>query len=422
MIRPRLQIGFLAFGLVVVLGFGLASPPKFIAQTQERVFDTLLLWASSTPSGQTPVRVVDIGAVDEAGKPWSRAATARLMEVVALAKPKAVAFDIVFSGNCAPSGQNTALARALAEAPVVLGFLLSPRPTLPPRLGPDLAVSKAVLGSMWSAAGAESPCPDFTASAQGLGVTALLADVDGLVRRAPGSVLVAQVAYPSLAVEAARLAKPSAGLPVLVADPAGLVLRLGSDLLKADPAAQLRFAPSLPDVWVNRSQNAASLLVPNADLSALSGALVSIGSSLPQSGGLRATATSPIQPSVQIQADLAEALLSGRLPFRDQRAAFWEAGATLVLGLSAIALVLAFPVGAGGGGHSRTPSGLVGGESCMVSRHRQPDRPSLSRPCHVKRRNAGLDWQSQPLSSRRARLAPQNGTVSARTRRASPCQ
>lgn len=346
-IRPRLQIGLAAFALVAALAIVLASPPRFIAQTQERVFDTVLLWASAPPQSQTSVRVVDIGALDEHGKPWSRAATARLMEAVAKANPKAVAFDMVFSGNCAPNGQNAALAMSLAKAPVALGFLMSARAAMPPRPGPDLAVSKAATGRMWASTGAESPCPAFAAASQGLGATALLADADGIVRRLPAAVLVGQVAYPSLAVEALRLANHSAALPVLAPDPAGLVLRLGPDLLKSDPAAQLRFAPSRRDIWAKRSNSATDLLAPGADLSALSGALVFIGSSLPQSGGLRATATSPIQPSVQIQADLAEAMLSGRLPYRDQRAALWEAGATLLLGLAAITMVLAFPVGAG---------------------------------------------------------------------------
>ncbi|RUS58917.1 adenylate/guanylate cyclase domain-containing protein [Pseudorhodobacter sp. E13] len=345
MMRQRLPIALAA--LLCLAGFAALlarSPPTFLL-LQERVFDAVLRLASAKATPR--VQVIDIAEVDDQGLPWGRAATARLLAALATAGPQVVALDIVFSSDCGPGPANDALAHAIGQNPTVLGFLMSARTTLPLRPGPRLAVSGTP--TLWEAAGAEGPCTGFADAAAGLGVTALLADADGLVRRIPAAVRAAGVVHPSLALEAVRLAQPGAASPVLAAAAQGNRLRVGSAIFATDAAAQLRFAPSQPQVWAARTSDAASLLAPDADLSRFQGAVVFIGSSLPQRGGLRATASSPIAPSVQIQADLAQGLLTGHLPQRTAAAPLWEAAAATTLGLASIALLLLAPVGAGVG-------------------------------------------------------------------------
>ena len=87
----------------------------------------------------------------------------------------------------------------------------------------------------------------------------------------------------------------------------------------------------------------ADAVLAGADLEALRGAVVFVGSSLPERGGLRPTAASPLQPSVQIHADLAGALLSGSAPHRDAKSSRREAGFVAGAGLIATLAVLALP-------------------------------------------------------------------------------
>lgn len=341
--RQRFQVALVAMACLAVLIGIIARPfPSFVL-LQERLFDSTITLLSANPPAS--VLVVDIGEVDDQGLPWGRAATARLLEVLASARPKAIALDIVFSSDCGPNPANAALAGALAKSPTVLGFLMSGRTTLPLRPSPKFAVSGTP--TLWEAAGAEGPCPAFAMAAQGLGATALLADADGILRRVPAAVQVAGAVHPSLAVEAVRLAWPSNLLPVIVPSRSGYDFRLGAALIKADLSAQLRIVPSDPQEWALRTTDATVLLAQNPDLSRFEAAVVFIGSSLPQRGGLRVTATSPIHPSVQIQADLAEGLLSGQLPHRDQRAPLWEAGIAAALGFATLAMILLAPIGAG---------------------------------------------------------------------------
>jgi adenylate cyclase len=84
-------------------------------------------------------------------------------------------------------------------------------------------------------------------------------------------------------------------------------------------------------------------VLEGADLASLRGAVVFVGSSLPERGGLRATSVSPLQPSVQIHADLAYTLLSGKAPHRDAVSPWHEAGFAAAAGLIAVTAVVALP-------------------------------------------------------------------------------
>lgn len=136
--RPgRGRSGLFLAGASVAFGLALLvlHPPSDMRAAQDRVFDAMIL-ALPWPADPGPaVRVVDIGAVDETGAPWDRGDTARLAARLADAGPTVVAWDIVFSGDCAPGPVNRALAAALARGPSVLGFLLADAG--PPRR-PDL--------------------------------------------------------------------------------------------------------------------------------------------------------------------------------------------------------------------------------------------------------------------------------------------
>lgn len=313
----------LALSLALAALFVIAPP--WLILWQDRVFDRMM---TALPPAEPAERVtvIDIGATDDLGQPWDRTATARLVATIAATKPRATGFDIVFSGNC-DRPVNAALAHGFAQSGAVLGFLLSPTPggSLPPG---DLAVAEDV--TLWPAAGAEAPCPAFTAAASAVASIALPGDADAAVRRIPAAVSVAGIAHPSLPVALARRAQGDA--PALLLPRA---LRLGDVQLRA-PDGLLRFIPSPPDRWLQRSLPAAGVLSGSVTLP--DRALILVGSSLPEAGGLRPTAASPVTPSVQIMADTVEQILSGQVPWRPVWAPATEA--LVVLGLGGAGLWL----------------------------------------------------------------------------------
>ena len=310
-------------GLTLALAGLFAAAPGALRAVQERVFDRLI------QPVQGEVRVIDIGATDETGAPWSRASTARLVEALATRRPALIGFDMLFAGDC--DGQPAQdLARALDKVPAVLGVLLSPStgPQLPPT---RLALAGPV--PLWPAAGADAPCPAFARAEWA--AMALMGDADATVRRVPVGVRVEGQALPSLAVAMAARMEGEA-----IAGPDWL--RLGTRQPMPTEAGTLRFAPAPPTLWASRTFAAQDILAGRVDLP--EGAVLLIGSSLPQRGGLRPTAVSPVTPSVQIWADALNGVRAGNLPHRPRFGPWLEAGFVALAGLAALlALARATP-------------------------------------------------------------------------------
>lgn len=308
-------------GAVLALALIFARPPEGLRLWQERVFDRVLLALPLLPDRRAVV--VDIGAQDDLGRVWDRISTARLSARIAASQPRVVGFDLLFAGSC-DRPETAALARGLQALPAVLGFLLTDRrgPPLP-----DLHLAVAGGAELWQAEGADLPCDSLPGQRAAM---VLMGDADALVRRVPVGVAVDGVAQASLPV---ALAAAVGGGQVL-AGPGWL--RIATQGFVAE-GGSLRIQPSPPAIWAARRVDAAELLAGRADLP--QGAMVLVGSSLPQRGGLRPTAASPVAPSVQIMADAVEGLVSGHLPARAGWAAWLEAGFVLLAGLAGFAMM-----------------------------------------------------------------------------------
>lgn len=330
-VRRRRRAGLWALGLCLMAAGLLLARPLWLQGWQERAFDGLILTA---PLPQTAaVTVIDIGRTDERGDPWSRSASARLAARLAEAGPRVIGWDIVFAGGCGPEVANLALAATLGRAPTVLGFLLANRPETLPGPSPLLALSASAAPHLWAAPGAEGPCPGFVTPSVTLGGLALPGDAEARVRGVPVALGVGGVAWPSLVIEVWRRAR-AAGAPLLSLDAGGVpTLRLDGVALDLDSAATLRFQPRSRAARAARTLDANEVLRGTADPARLAGRIVLVGSSLPQSGGLRPTAIDPLYPSVQIAADALEGLVAGRLPHRPAAARWAEALALALAGL-----------------------------------------------------------------------------------------
>jgi adenylate cyclase len=320
--------------LLLLLTVWTASPGARVA-LRERTFDRLLPVLPEAPATGPGVVIVDVDrtALARFGDwPWPRTRLAELVDAVASATPSVVGLDMLLAGpdRFAADG-NAVLAKALARAPAVLGFVLEPGAggqDLPAT--PILARGPVLLSDLWRAQGVAGPAPELVDVAQGLGALVTAADADGPIRRVPLLLQAGGVARPGLAVELVRLAQQAGALLV---DPDGVLhigvihLPLGSDAtLRLVGGSKVRSVPAL------------RVLEDAATRASLAGRIVLIGGSAPELGGLRATPQSPVTPSVSIQAGAVEAMLHHATFVRPGWADWVEPFSALVLGLVCLLL------------------------------------------------------------------------------------
>ena len=91
-------------------------------------------------------------------------------------------------------------------------------------------------------------------------------------------------------------------------------LATGDLLIPLPGDALLRLVPVAAEHRAARTISVADVIDGTADASRLAGAIVLLGASAPELGGLRQTPADPLTPSVQVQADAVEQIFSGRAP------------------------------------------------------------------------------------------------------------
>jgi adenylate cyclase len=332
------------------------SPGGLRDGLRERTLDRLLPVLPLRDAVGPGVAIVDIDRETLARLgpwPWPRARLARVVRAVAAGRPAALGLDILLAGpdrfSAAailredgvadpvaglPDG-DALLAEALGAAPSVLGFALDDAGS-----GQDLPATPILLRApislpgLWRAAGLVGPTPAVAAGAQGFGAQVAAADADGPIRRVPLLVLTGGTLRPGLAVEVVRVA---AGAGALLID-AGARLHIGGVMVPLGPDAAMRLVQRPPSAWESRTISAARLLDDATAARTLAGRIVLVGSSAPEVGGLRVTPASAATPSVQIQAEAVEALLSGSVAYRPAWLGLAEVAAAAALGLLGLML------------------------------------------------------------------------------------
>ena len=354
---------------------GLATLTAFLAATlllptndvlRDRAFDMQLAggqWLRKpAPSGQKVIVVdIDRRSIDTLGDwPWPRDTMARLVDAIAGRRPAAIAIDILLAepddrspaalarrlGSATGRAEISALAerlpdgdellaRAISRVPVALGMVLDPdrNGTLPGAA----VVSRGPLpfDDLWQTTGAIGPTESLATAASGLGALSLPGSADGAIRQVPLFVAAGGVLMPGLATEALRLAEGAASYRI-EADPPTLVI--GNRQLALSHDALLRLAPAAPGHRAARTVSAVDILEGRAGDDRLAGAIVLLGGSAPQLGGLRRTPADPLTPSVQIQADALEQIAAGRVPRTLAIEPIVQPFAILIIGALAIVL------------------------------------------------------------------------------------
>jgi adenylate cyclase len=329
--------------LVLCLVAAALTPHAWREALRENAFDLVLAADHRVRRNiehgiETRVVVIDVDrrAIDALGPwPWPRERLARVVEAAAAARPAAIAVDILFAESDARSPGQLArrlgtvtgrgdllaladtlpdddkrLAAAMRNVPVALGFVLDPDRLKSVPAAPIVIRGALPLRELWRAAGASGPVAELEQAAEGFGALSLPGDADGLVRRVP--LLVGGGALlPGLALEAVRL-KQKASAYLIDASPP--MLRAGELAIPLPDDALLRLVPAAADRYATRTISAADLAEGRADTGRLAGAIVMIGGSAPELGGLRQTVSDPVTPSVQIQADAVAQIAAQRVP------------------------------------------------------------------------------------------------------------
>jgi len=363
MIATR-RYGLRAVSALVAVGLvaaWLSGAGAFRDSFREGAFDVLLPWLVN-PRPDPALIVVDIDRDTLArygSWPWPRTLLGELVGAVSRAGPAAVGLDVLLdrtdtglpgstperppdgsagagtAGEEAPSG-DAAIAAAASLVPTVFGFVLNDAETgntLPST--PLLFRGRPQLPDIWTAASVIGPSPTIAAAAKGFGALVLSPDPDGRIRRVPLLVDAGGLLRPGFAAELLRVHFGTSGILIEAAPP---TMRIGVLAVPLDPDAQLRIVPTGVAFWQRRTISAAAVMKDRATRVLLAGQIVLIGSSAPEVGGLRVSATSAATPSVQIQADAIEMLLRSPLPTTPAYVRPTEAVATLGLAIFAAAL------------------------------------------------------------------------------------
>jgi adenylate cyclase len=365
-LQQRLPVAMGTATLTVFLAAAILLPQTTSEVLRDSAFDTELAgdqWLRRPATSGLKVIVVDIdrASIDTLGAwPWPRETIARLVEAVAIGRPAAIAIDVLFAepddrspaalarrlgsvtgraeisalGENLPDGDKR-LARAISSVPVALGFVLDP--DRDGALPGAVIVSRGVLpfDNLWQASGAIGPVPPLAAAASGLGALSLPGSADGAIRQVPVFVAAGRVLMPSLAAEALRLAAGASSY-LIEGEPPTLVV--GSRRVALSRDGLLRLVPVAPWRRVTRTLSAVDILEGRVDGGRLAGALVLLGGSAPELGGLRRTPADPLTPSVQIQADAVEQMVAGRVPRTLAAAPIVQPLTILVIGALAVAL------------------------------------------------------------------------------------
>jgi adenylate cyclase len=352
-----------------------AWDPAPVARLRLAIFDNYLANAPRVADPDFPVKVVDIdeASLAKLGQwPWARTKLAAIIDRLREAGAKTIAIDLILAepDRLSPSAlaehlplaaelkplvdrvrtlpsNDKMFAEAIAKAPVVLGF--SGEAGSVRNLAKPLA-SFAVAGDdpklfVPAFPGGTGSLPDLTAVASGIGAVNWVPERDQVVRRVPLLVTANGVLYPSLSLEALRLAfGKDASVFVKSSGASGILsfgehtgvdsVRVGGEtILPADARGELwlNFASADPKRYIA----AHKLLEGGIARDEIAGRHIFIGSSATGLLDLRATPLATSVPGVEIHAQALEQMLSGEHLVRPA----WATGAEITFLIVAGGLV-----------------------------------------------------------------------------------
>ncbi|QDF95778.1 adenylate/guanylate cyclase domain-containing protein [Azoarcus sp. DD4] len=359
----RFALLILLVGLVLGAATAHVLQPAPAAGLRHAVFDQYQRWQPRVAVDR-PVRVVDIDeeSLSRLGQwPWPRTRLAALNDRLAQAGAAAVGFDILFAEPDRTSPPRLAempglppalgaalgalpdhdaeFVRSLTGRPAVLGFAVEYGastglpPAWPFRVVTVGEFDRRPLGGYTKAI---MPLPALASAAAGLGAISFAADADGIVRRAPMLLGLADGVVPSLDFELLRVAQRARNLQIQPgAGHASAVLRTGAVSVPVNASGELWLhyarAPESPYLPAWR------VLAGEVPAAELAGSIVLVGSSAKGLLDLRFSPLGGVVPGVEIHAQALNQILDAAVLLRP----WWAEAVELLVVLVGAAVVTA---------------------------------------------------------------------------------
>ncbi|HUW72959.1 MAG TPA: adenylate/guanylate cyclase domain-containing protein [Methyloceanibacter sp.] len=372
----------LIVGAVIVASLALRVwDPSPVARMRALVFDAYQRVSPLQFDPQQPVRIVDIGeeSLQKLGQwPWPRTLLAQLVEKLVADGAAAIAFDMIFPEPDRMSPANAiqywphtplidtlkpeleklptndqVLADAIAEAPVVLGFIASPQTSTQPetKAGFSYGGDDPRLFAPYYP-GAAASLTVLQTPAQGAGALNWIPEFDQIIRRMPMVVRIEDTLYPSLVADVLRLAQGASTYVIKSSGASGdtafgektgiVKIRVGDFEVPTEANGQM---------WVRFSHQSRDRYLPawkvlNGEIGAdeIAGRIILIGTSAAGLLDLRATPLEASVPGVELHAQAIEQILKGEYLLRPDFATPAELLYILVLGI--IIAILIYRTGA----------------------------------------------------------------------------
>jgi adenylate cyclase len=350
--------------------------PDFLENLQFKFFDLFQKMKPRTYR-ESPVVVVDIDdkSLEKIGQwPWPRTEVARLISQLSKTGASVVATDIVFAEPDRTSPKNivtlwpktpasealltaaadlpdhdSILAQTISEANVITGFSLTNKEnTVKPLLKAAFAHSgDDPIQYLPAFRGAVCNLAEIEKASAGNGSFNILSDSDGILRRIPMLVRLKDTLYPSLVLEALRVAQGAsndiikssgASSEASFGEHTGIIsIKTGTYVIPTDSEGRM---------WLydtgrikERTVPAWKVLARDVNPKWIEGKIVYLGTSAEGLKDLRTTPLDPVTPGVEIHAQLTEQILLGDFLERPD----WAPGAELlyaiILGLLLILLM-----------------------------------------------------------------------------------
>jgi len=304
--------------------------PAVVENIQLKGFDMML--SSDVVTDSAEIVVVDIGeaSMERLGQwPWHRKELAKAISQITQLGAATVVVPILMSEKDRLGGDKT-----LVDVLKITPSVIAQTPTTQNKKPDAVRRGIAVIGGdpnnwvfLWP--GALSPHKELAESAAGVGSTITVPEVDGVVRRMPLVISVNSELYPSLPVEALRVATGQQSYQMKLSDAGVEKVRIaGQPVINTDANAR---------VWLrwNKKFKHYELSDLNKKGIDLTGKIVVLGLSVEGLGGIIATPRGE-QWAHNIQAQTIQTLLDGTSPVRFPFADTIE----LILIISVTALIL----------------------------------------------------------------------------------
>lgn len=341
---------FASWGILCVMAASKLLDAPFMRDLSYKVFDEYQRLAPR-PYAPAGVRIVDIDddSLAKLGQwPWPRQMLAELTRKLHAGGAAVVAFDILFPepDRTAPKQMiplwnnpalskwmgtlpdpDTAFANAMAEAPNVSALMFSDHTEHPHDYDKASIITRGTLpdGALPSFDGMISSLDILRSAAAGAGSINNIPDRDGIIRRVPLMLQYNGQVYPSLAMEALRLAL-GAGSYLLHAEEGVLSgVQLGQFNIPTDKNGMLwlYYTPRQDDRYIPAWQ----VMDGSVNKEKLDGHIVFVGTSAAGLKDLRATPFYPDLPGVEVHAQAAEQILLQQYIERPD----WMLGAEVLL-------------------------------------------------------------------------------------------